>query len=141
MKKVFIVILSAALVAGPAQQAVAEPVAILQDASQQVAVQNEKGISRAVPGTALAYGDRIATGPEGNAVVSFPAGKCIGQHRVPPNTLAAVSENSCLDSVTGAEAQWQIWALLAAAGLAAFLFYELYKLTKLKPRELPPVSP
>lgn len=140
MKRVFIVILSAALIAGPAQQAVAEPFAILQDASQQVAVQNKKGISRAVPGTALAYGDRIATGPEGDAVVFFPAGKCIGQHRVPPDTLATVSENYCLDSVTGAEAQWQIWAILAAAGATAFIVYELYKLTKLKPRELP-VSP
>ena len=40
MKKVFIVILSAALIAAPAQQALAEPVAVLQDASKQVAVKN-----------------------------------------------------------------------------------------------------
>jgi hypothetical protein len=128
MKRVFIVILSAALIAGPAQQAMAGSVAILQNASQQVAVQNQKGISRAVPGTALAYGDRIATGPEGNAVVSFPAGQCLGNHLVPPRTIATVSEKSCLDFVTGAKAdlEWQTIAILAGLAIGGgVLAYEL----------------
>jgi len=135
MKKLLSLIISAALVAGTAQQATADPVAVLEDASKQVALQSENGVSAASAGASLAYGDRVITGPEGNAVVSFPAGKCLGKHQVPPSTLATVSENTCLDFVTGAKAELEWTTVAIVAGLAiggGVLAYELTQNNKPK---------
>jgi hypothetical protein len=140
MKKVFVVILSAALITAPAQQALAEPVAVLQDASKQVAVKNQKGILPATSGTSLAYGDHVITGPEGTAVVSFTPGKCHGNHQVPPSTVAILSENTCLEFVTGTEAQAEIIAIGIVLGIAVGGGIVIYELSKSKPRTLP-VSP
>jgi hypothetical protein len=122
MRKLLSLTLSAALVAGTIQQASAETVAVLKDASDQVALQSGKGFFAVSAGTPLSYGDRIVTGPEGHAVVSFSAGKCAGDHQIPPKTLATVSEKTCLDNVAGATAgfkddyfDWTTVALLGGA--------------------------
>jgi hypothetical protein len=133
MKKVFIVILSAALIAGPAQQAMAESVAVLQDSSRQVAIKNEKGILPATSGTFLAYGDHVITGPEGTAVVSFMPGRCVGNHRVPPSTVAILSENTCLEFVTGTKAQAEIIAAGIVLGIGLAGLYIIYRLSQIQP--------
>lgn len=117
MKKLFSLTLSAALVGGTVQQASAETVAVLKAATKQVAVQSSKGVSPASAGTPLTYGDHIVTGPEGRAVVSFAAGKCAGDHQVPPSALAALSESSCLDIVTGARAEVEWTSALIVGGM------------------------
>jgi hypothetical protein len=118
MKKVLSLILSASLVAGTGQQALAATAAVLKDASQQVAVQNDKGVLPAKSGAALAYGDRIITGPDAHAVVSFASGKCAGDHQVPAKSLATVSEKACLVIETGARAEADWTALAVVAGIA-----------------------
>ena len=124
MKKLLSLTLSAALLAGTVQQASAETVAVVKDASEQVALQSDKGVFRVTAGTPLAYGDRIVTGPKGHAVVSFAAGKCAGDHQIPAGTLATVSEKSCLDTAAGAKAGYKDeccdWtALYVVGGVAA----------------------
>lgn len=128
MKKVLSTTLSITLLVGSAVQALAETVAVLKDASQQVAVQNDKGVLSARSGLALAYGDRIITGPEGHATVSFASGKCAGDHQAPAKSLAIVSEETCLAIETGARAEADWTAIAIVAGLAVgggVIAYEL----------------
>ncbi|MFZ1110355.1 MAG: hypothetical protein WAN43_18655 [Rhodomicrobium sp.] len=139
MKKVLSLILSTALVAGTAQQALAEANAVLKDASQQVAVQSDKGVLPAGSGTTLAYGDRVITGPEGHAVVSFASGKCAGDYQVPAKSLATVSENTCLVIETGARAEADWTAIAVVAGLGVGVGVLAYELSNNKKSQ--PVSP
>jgi len=130
MRRFLSLSLSAALIAGAAGHAAAAGVAVLKGASQQVAVQSGGGVVAADAGSPLSYGDRIVTGPEGNAVVSFAGGKCAGDHKVPPSALATLSENSCLEIVTGvkAEVEWTMVALVGGVVVGGgILAYELSK--------------